>query len=198
MTDIMEQGVKGIELPSTMKICSTCKKTFARTDEFYSKRAASKDGLSYSCKTCERETAMRSYRKRKRKSKDKKYYENNRERLLDQSKENYQDNKKVRLEQCKEYRQNNPETARKADKKRRERLATAEKDGVTRDEIIERDSIAGIPYCQICNMPITDIKELQIDHKVPLAAGGADTADNKRVVHKSCNISRPKDGRDLK
>lgn len=183
-----------------MKKCSH-EKTF-RPITLFSKRSASKDGLSYNCKECDNKIAMKSYKNKKKKVKQKQTYEQNREKWLEYAKENYRKNREARLDQCRKYRLENPEVFRKADQKRREALKTAEKDGVSNAEIIKRDSqlINGVlvPICQICKLPIENKSDIQIDHIIPVGQGGSDTAGNKRTTHKVCNISRPKDGRDLK
>lgn len=54
----INQGVEG-------KICSTCKNWKALAS--YSNRTRSTDGLSYSCKDCDREAARKSYKNRRAK-----------------------------------------------------------------------------------------------------------------------------------
>lgn len=182
------------------KRCSHCKEWLPL--EQFSGRKASKDGKSYNCRTCERKIAKKSYKKTRTKEKQRKYYEEHREEVLERSRENYQANKEHRLAKGKEYREKNPHVFKRADKKRRELLANAEREPYTREEIIQRDSerIGGelVCICQICNEPIWDLKELHIDHIIPIIEGGADAPHNVRAAHKKCNISRPKDGRDLK
>lgn len=181
-----------------MKKCSHEKQY--RPITLFSKRKASKDGLSYNCKNCDNKIAMSSYKNRKKEKKRKQTYEENRDKWLQYARDNYQKNREARLEQGRLYRLKNPEIARESDRRRREALKKAEKDGVTRSEIIKRDSqlINGtlVPICQICMKPVESY-ELQIDHIIPVNQGGADTASNKRVTHKVCNASRAKDGRDL-
>ena len=190
------------------KKCSTCKEerfcikieTDVDIDQItqFSRRSASTDGLAYSCKPCERLAATKSYKKKKRKTREKKYYKTNREKLLEQSRQNYMENRDTRLAQNAEYRKKNPEVWRKADKTRRDRLKNVKREPYTREEIISRDSIDGVPYCKICNRPILELGELQIDHIVPIEQGGDDVKDNVRLAHKKCNLRRPKDGRDVK
>lgn len=182
------------------KKCSHCGEWLA-LDQF-SGRKASKDGLSYNCRTCERAIAKDSYKKTRTRKKNHDYYANNRDQRLVQSHENYLANRDTRLAQAKKYREEHPEVFRKADRKRQELLRNTEREPYTREEIIERDSeiINGtkVPVCQICHKPILPDQELHIDHIIPVAEGGADMKSNVRAVHKLCNITRPKDGRDLK
>lgn len=73
--------------------------------------------------------------------------------------------------------------------KRRALKAGAEHEPWTREEIIKRDN--GV--CQICGLPVYDYDDApnrlkpQIDHIVPISAGGADKADNLRLTHAFCN-----------
>ncbi len=52
------------------------------------------------------------------------------------------------------------------------------------------------PPCAICGEPIDytlhhlDDMAFQVDHVVPLAAGGPDTLENKQAAHRKCNRSK--------
>ena len=175
------------------KRCSTCKEVKSKTE--FSKRRASRDGLSYSCKPCQRKQAMDSYKKGKALGKRKQYYQDNREAILARNRDYYEANKDRLLEQNRQYRQDNPEVWRQADARRRKRMRGGET--FERWEIIKRDSVDGVPICQICKQAITDRNKIHVDHIIPLAQGGENTRDNVRVTCKSCNIRRPKDGRDV-
>lgn len=177
------------------KRCSHCRREKPVAE--FSKRKASKDGLSYNCKICEREIATASYKRQKQKKKAHQRYLDNREEHLERSAQNYQENRETRLAQSKAYREANPEVARKSGKKRRDLMRANRGKPYTREEIIERDSEDGILICQICGKPIEDLSQLEIDHIIPINQGGKDCYDNVRAAHKTCNISRPKDGRDL-
>lgn len=186
---------------SEYKWCST-KKHWALLSDF-SARKASKDGLSYTCKTCEREVAKASYERRKvtkqAQTRQRAYYDKNRDKLLKQSAENYQSNRERRLALGKIYRETHPEVHRESGKRRRMLLKAAQVDGVrySRQDIIIRDSVNGVPICQICKTPITNINDIQVDHRIPVNQGGLDIPENVRTVHKQCNLLRPKDGRDI-
>lgn len=179
-----------------LKQCSHCREAKPATSEFFSKRAQSKDGLSYNCKMCDRKIAKASYARRKDKKKRQEYYQNNREKLLAKSAQNYQEHREERLKRNKEYRAAKPETARKASAKRYRLMQQNKGKPYTRQQIIERDSIAGIPICQICGTQIIEVSLIEIDHIIPVAVGGKDCYDNVRVVCGHCNRRRPKDGRD--
>lgn len=38
---------------------------------------------------------------------------------------------------------------------------------------------------------------MQIDHIIPLNIGGTDIRENVRVICRTCNLTRPKDGSDV-
>lgn len=188
--------LKEKEIPPGHKKCSRCGEV-KPINEFY-KRSSSKDGLAYACKDCEKSGVNKSYKKTKDKKKQKQRYQANREKILEQSRQYYQKNKEARRAYHKEYQKNNPQVRKKADAKRRELLKKA-REGVepyTRYDVIDRDSIDGIPICQLCNKSLK-LEEVEIDHIIPLAKGGKDELSNVRVLCSLCNASRPRDGRDL-
>jgi hypothetical protein len=65
-------------------------------------------------------------------------------------------------------------------------------DGVTDEQILERDKW----MCWICHRKIGKTfkwphpRSASIDHELPLALGGDDTALNKRAAHLGCNLLR--------
>lgn len=194
---IIEDGIE-------KKKCSHEKRYQPLTE--FSRRSCSKDGLSYNCKKCDSKIASESYIRRQKMRNAQQVataqtYKENQEKRLAWSRANYIRNREARLEQSRLYRQAHPEVDRAAAARRRTALRSAPKDRVTRKQIIERDSIlingTLTPICQICMLPVEHLQDLDIDHIVPVKQGGSDMADNKRVAHRKCNGSRPKDGRDL-
>ncbi len=191
------------EEPVKLKQCTKCKQIYPATTEYFNRRTASKDGLTYKCKKCEAAQARNNYRERKRKKKMHEYYMENRERHLENSARNYQENREARLAYNKEYIQTHKGklVKRRADAKRHWRIKNQKGTPYTREEIIKRDSVVinGVltPICQICHQPILNSEEIEIDHIVPLSEGGLDCKDNVRTTHKRCNVKRPRDGRDL-
>ncbi|MBT9167364.1 MAG: hypothetical protein DDT19_00693 [Syntrophomonadaceae bacterium] len=85
---------------------------------------------------------------------------------------------------------------RDADKRRRDKLKSVERISYTRAEIIARDSVNGVPICQICKLSIGQNEPIHLDHILPLEKNGPDIPENVRTTHKKCNLQRPKDGRD--
>lgn len=41
--------------------------------------------------------------------------------------------------------------------------------------------------CAICEKPFKKLKDVTIDHHIPLSKGGADDLDNYRLAHFDCN-----------
>jgi len=199
---IKEGGTAGMpdasrDLPEGSKACSHCGVVKPHIE--FSKRSASKDGLSYTCKQCERIVAKQSYERLKASGGSpsrKGYYKRHREKHLVRCQNDYIKHREARLEQCRVYRQEHPEVGREAGARRRKRIRRA-RQVYSREAVIERDSVDGVPICQICMKPCGP-EDLWLDHVIPLSAGGKDVLGNVRVTHKRCNLARPKDGRDLK
>lgn len=190
--------IKGI----VYKRCSSHKDYVLMDEKHFSKRSASKDGFAYSCKVCEKKTSAKSYEKRRAKEKAKEKYEESREVYIARSKARYEENKEEILAQQKEWRatKKGKEIMNKAGAVRRKRMIDQTPDGrdYVREQVVDRDSMFGECICQICGIAIdVDGGELEIDHIVPISAGGSDIMANVRCTHKSCNNTRPKDGRDL-
>lgn len=57
-------------------------------------------------------------------------------------------------------------------------------------------------HCKICGCEMNEIKfhsqSKHLDHIVPLSVGGMHTINNVRFICRKCNLSRPKDGSDIK
>ena len=50
-----------------------------------------------------------------------------------------------------------------------------------------RTLLASAQTCTICNTPPTTKSPLEVDHRVPLSAGGGNDLNNLRVVCRKCN-----------
>lgn len=44
--------------------------------------------------------------------------------------------------------------------------------------------------CSFCGKRIESIRDMHVDHIIPLAKGGSDTVDNMQLLHKACNLSK--------
>lgn len=54
----------------------------------------------------------------------------------------------------------------------------------TRQAVIERHGMT----CWLCQLPISSLNELHVDHVVPLLAGGDSDLDNLKPAHARCNL----------
>lgn len=72
-----------------------------------------------------------------------------------------------------------------AKRRRAERLRAAQTDGYSREAIFERDGWR----CWLCGLQL-DPNNATIDHVIPIAAGGDDTAANVRAACSPCNSRR--------
>lgn len=68
---------------------------------------------------------------------------------------------------------------------RRARMAGAEREAVSRQEIIKRDNAT----CYLCGRVCSDA-DIHLDHIIPLAKGGSHTADNLAVACATCNVRK--------
>ena len=197
----MEQEVEKrvLDPEKDSKKCSRCLQV-KKIKEFNIRRA-SPDGYTYKCKECERKQVKENYKKRQDEGRVKEYYDENREAILERGKQYYREHREHLLALNKKYRTEHPEVHARSTEKRKKLLAAQKGRPFTREQIIRRDSqlIDGklVPICQVCMLPVTEYKELQIDHIVPVGEGGLDCYTNVRVCHRECNIQRPLDGRDV-
>ena len=90
-----------------MKRCKQCKKE--QPTSCFHKNKSKKDGLNYICKLCARE-------------KNKKYYENNKEKIIEQKKKYRENNKEKIIEQNKKYCEDNKEKITERKKKHYENM----------------------------------------------------------------------------
>lgn len=54
----------------------------------------------------------------------------------------------------------------------------------------KRHFLNGHNICGICEEPILDYDQANIDHVVPLSKGGSDTLDNMQISHITCNSKK--------
>lgn len=80
------------------------------------------------------------------------------------------------------------EGMKRTSRRRAERLRAVPRDRVDRETIFERDNW----ICGICGGQVRP-KDATLDHIVPVARGGAHTADNLRLAHHICNSRRGAD-----
>lgn len=44
--------------------------------------------------------------------------------------------------------------------------------------------------CRLCGIQFSNLKDVSIDHILPLSKGGSDRLDNLQLAHKECNIKK--------
>ena len=166
--------------------------------EQFNKRSASPDGRTYTCKECEKKAAKENYHHRKKHGKTKLTPEQ-REMRKQYYRDYYQANREKKKEYDREYQRTSrgKKVMKKGHARRRKRLKNQAGEPYERWEVIERDSVNGVLNCQICGKILERVRDVQIDHIIPIAEGGIDGLDNVRCVCKVCNLTRPKNGADL-
>ena len=159
----------------------------------FSGRRLSPDGKSYTCKECERLQSRESYKRRKEKGLIDKT-DTAKEIRRQYSKDYYRDKREERLEYYRKYRnsERGRSVYREGAKRRDQRKNDQQGDKYQRWEVIKRDTVDGKLICQLCNKPIERVRDVHIDHIVPIASGGIDQLDNVRCVHQTCNLERNK------
>lgn len=106
---------------------------------------------------------------------------------------------KVR-EATRRYAATHLEERREMYRKRRRQIRGTVTD-ITVDWLRELRTIT--PNCELCEAALLydgtqhDHKKANLDHIIPLNAGGTHTRDNVRYICYLCNLRRPKDGTDL-
>ena len=133
----------------------------------------------------------------KRKISNKKWAENNKDKIKNAQALWYNNNRDVKLEKNKNWDKNNPDKKRYYARKRR-----ALKNNAISDKYLDSDIL--LKYgsdCYICKNAI-DLsaprsigskgweKSFHIDHVVPLSKGGNDTIENVRPSHGLCNLKK--------
>lgn len=159
----------------------------------FNKRKQSPDGHTYTCKMCEKARAKESYYRRKAAGKIVLSPEQ-REANKEFYREYYRANKDKRREYDATYRKSRDgKKAMNAGHARRKmRLKAQAGEPYERWEVIEKDTKDGVLLCGICGQPIERIRDMQLDHIIPIAQGGKDELANVRCVHTECNLTRPK------
>ncbi len=99
----------------------------------------------------------------------------------------YQANREKILARVKAYRDTNPEYRKRKQELERGLRSSNVYRHIIWDLLRQRDG----DICQICNLPIAPGEE-SIDHILPLSMGGSHSAENVRLLHRTCNVRRPK------
>lgn len=155
-----------------MKVCTQCSRSLPL--DFYTKDSQKGDGLRSYCKDCQRNYASK-YRQ-SNPDRNKIYYKQNREKLIDYQHENRERFRDVR----KRWNQKNKDRNRVLAHQRR---------------VIEKNQLGAIPEncwdllilvyksCGICGSE----ENLTMDHVIPLSLGGKHSIENLAILCKTCN-----------
>lgn len=124
-------------------------------------------------------------------------YKHNREKVIGQVKKNYTKNKKKIAIRTKIYRKKNIEKILIRNKNRHHRLRTLKNDSDIDNKYLAELFLKSI-RCPLCNREYKNKSDKHLDHIIPIGVGGKHIKKNVRIICKTCNLSRPKDGRDIK
>lgn len=186
-------------MTSTLKICVKCKSEQKRT-EFYSDKSCA-DKLAPWCKLCTAEyhkTRMLSQKNiEKRRESYRKFMSKpgSKEKALKASNRWHKKNRTYVNKKRKDYTSKNKELISFIDKNARAKRKKAFCDGSVSVSFL-RDLKLQTNICELCGISVKD-KSFDLDHILPINAGGQHVPNNLRYICYSCNRSRPSDGSDL-
>lgn len=144
---------------------------------------------------------------------NKKYYQDNKDKLIENQKEYYKKNQQKRKQYNKSYYKQNKEVLckkqrdyNKTDKgkivdsnKRHKRRAQMKQTDITNEWLLNLKQNSF--HCPICSCELNEIQydsqSKNLDHIIPLNIGGKHIMNNVRYICQSCNLGRPEDGSDL-
>ena len=155
-------------------------------------------GIDTTCKECARARADE-------------HYKNNTEQKKEYQNQYYKEHRLEKLLYTKEYRLKNKdrlnEWSREYGKDPRRVLSRSISRARRRSKIKEFATDITAEFlsnlweetntCEICGKELSDKKEAHLDHILPLCIGGEHMTYNVRYICADCNLTRPKDGRDL-
>lgn len=167
--------------------------------EKFSKRSASPDGHTYTCKVCEKMQAKASYWRRKEAG-ELELTEEEKEARKQFYKDYYRDNIERRKEYDRNYQQTKKgkEVMKESHARRRKRIKDQSGEPYEFWEVVAKCTEDGELKCGICGVTIERVRNAHKDHIIPIAEGGKDELENVRITCSECNLSRPKDGSDVK
>lgn len=183
------------------KVCVICKQVFPASNEFFHRHKSRKDGLSDSCKTCNKERASKWQQQNREKQRQTgaRWREKHRVSAREYFRKRYQDNREQELERKRIAREKNPEKFRqknrewtqnnpeKAQAKRLHHVARKHNaEGSFTDEDIKRMTQEQDGCCYYCS----ERTVLTVDHKTPLARGGSNYPDNLCMACRFCNSQK--------
>lgn len=197
-----------ISIEKKIAECTICEKEYS-FDEMCSHKNK-RFGIDNICKKCNAKKTEAFYKKypNKKREYDKKYASKNKTKISLNSKLKYIKNREEKLKKAKKYYAENKEDIKKRVSKYRKtpkgkvvktnssnKRRSKEKYGkINTEHLIHlRDNTT---KCEICNTELNE-NNRHLDHIVPLNIGGSHRINNVRYICSSCNLKRPRDGRDI-
>lgn len=172
------------------KFCNTCQTEKSITD--FNKNKSKKSGYNSQCRLCCK--AWKIANKDYIKAYNTKYKKENFEYIKSYNEQYYEKNP----EYLSNYRQR-PEVKVQKVNDRNRRRAKCEKTDITNKWLVNLKNKS--THCGLCDCEMVNDGYRQngktIDHIVTLNTFGTHTMDNIRIICRKCNLSRPKDNRDV-
>lgn len=192
------------------RICSKCEIEKPLTAEYFHRGKAYKHGLRSDCKECRNNYLKQHYQENivQIKKREKRHYEENKERLRDYGKKQskkyrerngkqirqnkkiyYEQNKEKELNRGRQWRKANPVKNRRIAQRRRSRKAMLPATLTVEDyaETLATFNNA-CAYCGVTDDQLST--SLQQEHVIPLSKGGGYTKENIIPACASCNLSK--------
>jgi len=162
------------------------------------------------CEQCGLRKIRENYYKNREKriAQVRKYREENKAKIAEERKIAYQLNKAVTLKRVKEYyvknrlsilkksvdyRKLNAEAILVKNRNRKNLLRSLGKTSDITNGYL-REILDKTKKCPLCKKQLTNRTEKHIDHIVPIGVGGLHMKANIRVICRTCNLTRPKNG----
>jgi 5-methylcytosine-specific restriction endonuclease McrA len=165
----------------------------------YNRHRRLKEKACAPCTAANSKNSLASYRKDPAKAAEinKKYYQNNKDLILEKHKKYYNSNKEKVLKRHKSYYANNMDVYRRAKARRRAQERNNGFEKYTLNQVLDMYGT----LCHICKEEVDMLaprgvgkpgweKGLHIDHIIPISKGGSDTLSNVRPAHGICNITK--------
>lgn len=176
-----------------MKICPGCGKELPATTEYFTVDKKTKSGLRPRCKECDRQYRLEN------KDRIKKYYEENKEALVEYSRKYREENRGRIKKHKRKYCEKNKERMKKYNRKHREENKEYYRSYMQRRRSLKNTLVSTLTInqwqhaqsyfnhgCAYCGSATT----LEQDHFWPLSRGGGYTVTNIIPACRSCNSSK--------
>lgn len=189
-------------LPEGLRRCSKCDQILPETHEYFAKRGHRK--FRSICRECERKKRREDHARNpeKRRAQQRQWRLNNPEKAQAKKKRDYDKRRDVIIQTTREWRKKYPEKVRAAQKNwdaahKEERRALKRKHKAKRknapghhtakDIAVQFQSQDGL--CWWCGN-LLDPNDYHVDHRIALARGGTNNANNLCISCPHCNMSK--------